>query len=296
MKWLSCIKLVIICGVITLFAGCAANSSVDNYLDEDFSGIVNLHKEMNEKHGKTSSYFASIAIADGDYDKGYGLYYKECKEGSVIACLNAYYVGEERSLAMYDSSAVARDLDKSVRQSIAACQNNESLGCVNVFFAFDTLNDDNTFISNITSAVLEGRNNDAYVDKALNMTKKECQQGDATSCFYHARMLRSMDEYTNVDSLIETGLDLGYVLAPFVRLPMQSPQTIDYFKRACALDEAISCRYMGYWFDAYEGDKAKSREYYKKSCKLGLSSACDDEKATNKVKTDEVGAPVLNRR
>lgn len=281
---------------VAVYVGCAGNK-VSNDKNIDYSALVNLHKEMNEKHGKTSSYFASIALANEDYDKAYGLYYNECKMGSVIACLNTYYIGEERALTAYDSVAFARDLESSVEKSLAACRNNESIGCVNAFFAFDTLNDDVTFITNVTSLALEGQNNDSIMDKALNLTKKECQNDDATSCFLYSRMLRNIDNYADVDFYINKELDLGYVLAPFVNLPTQSPQSIAYFQRACTLDEALSCNYLAYWFDKYERDSKRAKEFYQKACNLGINNACLDTKKSSKTKElDEVGAPVLNKR
>lgn len=278
-----------------MFGGGGATASKSE--DLDFSGISTLHQEMNEKKGKTSSYFASISVANGDYDRAYSAYYVECKMGSVIACLNAYYIGEERALSAYDSAAFARDLDTSIQKSIVACDKGESLGCANVFFAFDTLNDNDEFITGVVSASLAGQNNDRFVDKALSMTQKECKANDATSCFLYARMMRSIDNYADVDSIINQGLDLGFVLAPFVYLPTQSPQTINYFQRACTLDEALSCNYVAYWFDKYERDNKRAKEFYKKACGLGVASACDEgKKSTKEIETDEIGAPVLNRR
>ena len=54
--------------------------------------------ETNKTTCKTSGYYANVAIADEEYDKAYGLHYKECKLGSVIECLNAYYIGEEKGI------------------------------------------------------------------------------------------------------------------------------------------------------------------------------------------------------
>lgn len=263
---------------------------------EDTSGIVALHDDMNKKHGKTPSYYANLAVADGDYDKAYGLYYQECRQGSVIACLNAYYIGEERSLTAYDSVAFGNQLAKSIRQSIEACKHNISLGCVNLFFAFETLDDDDEFVKNIVMPNLKGHNDEQIADKAINMTKKECQQDDAASCFFHARILRTIDHYADVEYFIDKGLDLGFVLAPFVRLPMQSPQTIDYFKRSCVLNEALSCRYVAYWFDNYENNSTRAKEFYKKACSLGLSTACDESRKPLYIQTDELGSPIINRR
>ncbi|MWV62980.1 hypothetical protein DCO58_01300 [Helicobacter saguini] len=304
MKWLyssvnSIFYSIFLCSV-SVFVGCATFEKFGEFSNkesQDYSGIVQLHKEMNDKKGKTSSYFASIAVANEDYDKAYGLYYIECKMGSVVACLNAYYIGEERALSAYDSAAFARDLDKSIKQSISACSDNESMGCANVFFAFDALNDDDDFITDVVSTSLKGQNNDKIMDKALYLTQEECDKNDATSCFLYARMSRSIDNYADVDSYINKGLDSGYVLAPFVHLPVQSPQTIDYFQRACTLNEALSCNYVAYWFDKYERDTKRAREFYKKACTLGVDSACLENKIeSNKPKTDELGAPVLNRR
>ncbi|WP_245945681.1 SEL1-like repeat protein [Helicobacter didelphidarum] len=288
-----------LCGFFLLFfLACTSNSNPKHSqeTDNDISGIIQLHKNMNEKHGKTDGYYANLAVADGDYDKSYQLHYQECKLGSVIGCLNAYYIGEERSLRAYDSDSFAIEFDNSIHKSIHACKKNESLGCVNLFFAFDVLNDDDEFVKNIATEALDGHNNDMIVDKALNMTKKECEQDDATSCFFHARMLRIMDSYADVEYYIDKGLDLSYVLAPFVRLPMQSPQTIDYFKRSCALNEALSCRYVAYWFDKYEDDTLKGKQFYKKACNLGLNSACEEATKPVRVQTDELGSPVINRR
>lgn len=285
---------VFACCVVALFAACAGNVA-NNEFKQDYSSITNLHKEMNEKHGKTSSYFANVAVANEDYDKAYKLLHDECLQGGVLACLNAYYIGEERALSEYDSVKFARELQDSIKKSAAACSGGESLGCVNVFFAFDALNDNDNFITNSTYDILSQLNNDSIVDKALSMTKKECASDDAASCFYYARMVRSMDSYADVESYIDKGLDLGFVLAPFVHLPTQSPLTIDYFKRACALDEALSCRYAAYWFDKYEGDSRSAKQFYAKACKLGIESSCSDSRK-NKAPLDETGSPSINRR
>ena len=260
---------------------------------EDITPIVELHQKMNEKHGKTASYYANLYVADGEYDKAYKYYMDECKLGSVMSCLNAYYIGEERALAMYDSPAFVEALQKSIRVSIAACKQGESLGCANVFFAFDALNDENDFITNAVQESVDGFNNESLVDKALKLTKQECGNDDATSCFLYARMQRSIDNYMDVEEYIDKGLDLGYVLAPFVHLPMQSPQTINYFKRSCSLNEALSCKYVAYWFDKYENDTIRANEFYKKACNLGLNSACDNARKSKKAKLDEMGSPTL---
>lgn len=285
---------MIFSSIAIFFISCASKNA-ETTINEDFSGIVALHKEMNDKHGKTSSYFANLAIANENYDQAYSLLYKECKVGSTMACLNAYYIGEERALSEYDSQSVARDLQSSVRKGISACSNNESLGCVNVFFAFDALNDNDDFVTSNISSILNTQNNDRIIDKALNLTKQECANNDATSCFYHARILRSMDNYANVEEYINKGLDLGYVLSPFVYLQTQSPLNVDYFKRACSIDEALSCRYVAYWFDKYEGDSKRAAQFYKKACSLGIDSVCTENKK-QKSQIDEVGAPSLQRR
>lgn len=283
-----------------LLIACAGNSNVDK--DDDKEGVAEeiaaLHAEMNKLHGKTSGYYANVAIADEEYDKAYGLHYKECKLGSVIECLNAYYIGEERALSNYDSAEFAEDLTKSIVKNGKACKKGESLGCVNLFFAFEALDDNNEFLKQIIAPSLKHYNDEMIVDKALNLTKKECERDDATSCFFHARMLRIIDHYADVDYFVTKGLDLGYAIAPFVRLPMQSPQTIDYFKRSCALNEAMSCRYVAYWFDKYENNKNLAKSFYQKSCKLGLQVACDEMGKTSKAapQVDEVGAPVIKRR
>lgn len=285
---------LLICCVGFLFVACAGEK-VSNEFKQDYTSITNLHKELNEKHGKTASYFANIAIANEDYDKAYKLLHNECLVGSVLACLNAYYIGEERALSEYDSVQFARELQESIKKSASACNGGESLGCVNVFFAFDALNDNDAFITNSTSGILNSLNNDSVMDKALNLTKRECASDDATSCFYYARMLRSMDTYADVENYVNKALDLGFVLAPFVHLPTQSPLTIDYFKRACALDEALSCRYAAFWFDKYEGDSRSAKQYYAKSCKLGIESSCTETHKTQ-GSLDETGSPNINRR
>lgn len=257
-----------------------------------------LHEAMNAKHGMTSGYYANVAVADEEYDKAYSLHYQECKAGSVIECLNAYYVGEDRALSNYDSTEFAKNLTDSITKNAKACKKDESLGCVNLFFAFEALDDNNEFLKQIIAPFLEDYNDEMIADKALSLTKKECEKDDATSCFFHARMLRIIDHYADVDYFVTKGLDLGYAIAPFVRLPMQSPQTIDYFKRSCLLNEALSCRYVAYWFDKYENNKTLAKNFYQKSCKLGLQIACDEMRKTSNVSqdVDEVGAPVMKRR
>lgn len=282
-----------------LFIACAGVShDKENEKESGGGEITALHEQMNAKHGMTASYYANIAIADEEYDKAYMLHYQECKAGSVIECLNAYYIGEERALSNYDSAEFARRLTESIMQSGKACKKNESLGCVNLFFAFEALDDNNEFLKQIIMPYVENYNDEMIADKALSLTKKECVKDDATSCFFHARMLRIIDHYADVDYFVTKGLDLGYAIAPFVRLPMQSPQTIDYFKRSCALNEALSCRYVAYWFDKYENNKALAKSFYQKSCKLGLQSACGDARKTSTTpqEVDEVGAPVIKRR
>lgn len=285
--------------VALFFVACASHSTTTNNKDDNdgFESIVAMHKQMNAKHGMTAGYYANIALADEEYDKAYQLHYKDCINGSVIECLNAYYVGEERALSNYDSAKFAEDLVKSIQQSTKACKKDESLGCVNLFFAFEALDDNNEFLKGIILPHVKDLNDELIVDKAFNLTKKECANDDATSCFYYARMLRIIDHYADVDYYVSKGLDLGYVLAPFVRLPMQSPQTIDYFKRACALSEALSCRYVAYWFDKYENNKSLAKDFYQKSCKLGLQSGCDEgRKSKEEAEVDEVGAPVIKHR
>lgn len=276
--------------------GIFGNKTNEN--ESSIDEITNLHKVMNEKHGMTSGYYANIAIADEEYDRAYALHYQECKAGSVIECLNAYYVGEERALSNYDSAEFAKNLTESITKNAKACKKDESLGCVNLFFAFEALDDNNDFLKQIIVPYLRGYNDELIADKALNLTKKECAKDDATSCFFYARMLRIMDHYADVDFYVTKGLDLGYAIAPFVRLPMQSPQTIDYFKRSCALNEALSCRYVAYWFDKYENNKALAKSFYQKSCKLGLQVACDEMRNPSKTsqEVDEVGAPVVKHR
>lgn len=259
-------------------------------------GIVALHQTMNEKHGLTTSYFASIALANDEYDKAYKLYYQECEKGSTIDCLNAYYIGEERALTDYNSQAFAKQLAKSIQQSLKACKNNISLGCVNTFFAFEALDDNEEFLTDTISSVLEKVNDEHIADKTLNLTQKECESNDATSCFYHARVLRVIDNYADVEYYIDKGLDLGYALAPFVRLPLQSPQTIGYFKRSCELNEALSCRYVGYWLDKYENDQTHAKGFYQKACKLGLESACIEANRPSQIQKDELGSPIVPRR
>ncbi len=291
-------KFFIYSTIIAFLFACASN----NVGNTDGSGehlddLTLLHKAMNAKHGRTDSYYANLAVADGDYDRAYVLHQKECVQGSVIECLNAYYVGEERALSNYDSMNFAQQLVNSVEISYKACKRNESLGCVNLFFAFEALDDNNEFIKSIIAPSLEHYNDEIIADKALKLTKKECESDDATSCFFHARMLRIIDHYADVEYFVNKSLDLGYILAPFVRLPMQSPQTISYFKRSCALNEALSCRYVAYWLEKYENNKALAKEFYQKSCKLGLQSACDEmRKVKSGDKVDEVGSPIINRR
>lgn len=286
--------------IALLLVACAGKSSVDNDSDKEdaVEEIAALHANMNKLHGMTPGYYANIAIADEEYDKAYGLHYKECKLGSVIECLNAYYVGEERALSNYDSIDFAKQLTESIAKNAKACKKGESLGCVNLFFAFEALDDNNEFLKQFIAPSLKNHNDEIIVDKALNLTKKECEKDDATSCFFHARMLRIIDHYADVDYFVTKGLDLGYAIAPFVRLPMQSPQTIDYFKRSCALNEAMSCRYVAYWFDKYENNKSLAKNFYQKSCKLGLQVACDEmnKASKNTQKVDEVGAPIIKRR
>lgn len=281
-----------------LLIACVGKFKMDNKQDkEDLEQISALHADMNRLHGRTPGYYANIAIADEEYDKAYSLHYKECKLGSVIECLNAYYVGEERALSNYDSIEFSKQLTESIVKNGKACKRGESLGCVNLFFAFEVLDDDNEFLKQIILPYLQDYNDEEIVDKALKLTKKECDKNDATSCFFHARMLRIMDHYADVDYFVTKGLDLGYVIAPFVRLPMQSLQTIDYFKRSCAMNEALSCRYVAYWFDNYENNKNLAKNFYQKSCKLGLQAACYDMKASkNTQKVDEVGSPTIKRR
>lgn len=281
--------------VFCFIIACGNNNEITPNTHENIDGLIQLHEAMNTKHGKTQSYYANLAIADGDYDKAYSLRYQECKQGSVIECLNAYYAGEERALPAYDSVVFARQLAKSIRQSLYACKQNVSFGCVNVFFAFEALDDDDDFIKNIIETTLKGHNDEMIADKALKLTKKECENNDAASCFFYARISRIIDNYADVKYYINKGLDLGYVLAPFVQLPIQSPQTLDYFKRSCSLNEALSCRYIGYWYEKYVNDKKNARVFYQKACKLGIASSCDNARKPLQVQVDEVGSPVLNR-
>ena len=286
--------------LIALFFSACASVSSNNKNEKEVGAdeITALHGTMNSKHGMTSGYYANVAVADEEYNKAYSLHYQECKAGSVIECLNAYYVGEERALSNYDSTEFAKNLTDSIAKNAKACKKNESLGCVNLFFAFEALDDNNEFLKQIITPYLEDYNDETIVDKALSLTKKECEKDDATSCFFHARMLRIIDHYADVDYFVTKGLDLGYAIAPFVRLPMQSPQTIDYFKRSCALNEALSCRYVAYWFEKYENNKTLAKNFYQKSCKLGLQVACDEMRKSSKAtqEVDEVGAPVIKRR
>lgn len=284
------------------FSACAVVSSNKADDGESKESAVNeikaLHNAMNARHGMTPGYYANIAVADEDYDKAYLLHDKECKAGSTIECLNAYYVGEERALSNYDSTEFAKNLVDSIAKNAKACSKDESLGCVNLFFAFEAMDDSDDFLKQVMSPYLKDYSDGMTTDKALNLTKKECEKDDATSCFFYARILRIIDHYADVDYFVTKGLDLGYAIAPFVRLPMQSPQTIDYFKRSCALNEALSCRYVAYWFDKYENNKTLAKNFYQKSCKLGLQVACDEANKSQKAQqdVDEMGAPVVRRR
>ncbi|RDU73742.1 hypothetical protein CQA66_00730 [Helicobacter aurati] len=283
---------------IMCFTASCAKQDAAQYDDPNISTdeIVALHQTMNEKHGLTTSYFASIALANDEYDKAYKLYYQECAKGSTIDCLNAYYIGEERALAEYNSQIFARQLAKSIQQNLKACKNDISLGCVNTFFAFEALDDNEEFLTNTIFPVLEKINDEHIADKTLNLTQKECEDDDGTSCFYHARVLRVIDNYADVEYYIDKGLKLGYALAPFVQLPLQSPQTIGYFKESCQLNEALSCRYVGYWLDKYENDQAHAKSFYQKACKLGLESACIESHKSPQIPKDELGSPVIPRR
>ncbi|RDU61202.1 sel1 repeat family protein [Helicobacter sp. MIT 14-3879] len=301
MKTLEIFKKAIYPFLLGIFLICfvtACATKDEAKLNEDkisINKMIALHEDMNKKHGLTTSYSANIAVANDEYDKAYKLYYNECRNGSTIDCLNAYYIGEERALEEYNSQIFARQLAISVKQSLKACKSNVSLGCVNVFFAFEALDDNDEFITNAISPVLEGVNDERIVDKTLNLTKKECKNDDATSCFYRARVLRVIDNYADVEYYIDKGLELGYAIAPFVRLPSQSLQNIGYFKRSCALNEALSCRYVAHWLDKYENDYTRAKEFYQKACKLGLESACV-ESSKGKAQVDELGSPVIKRR
>ena len=276
---------------------CASKSAVVAEDDDiSYDGIVALHKDMNDKRGLGSTYHASVAVANEEYDVAYRLYHRECISGSTMDCLSAYFIGEERALSEYNSEAFAELLATSIRRSLRACKDGVSLGCVNVFFAFEAMDDEGSFLYSVISPVLENVDDESIADKTMKLTKKECDEDDATSCFYHSKVLRAMDPYANVDPFIEKGLELGYALSPFVRLPLQSPQTVEYFKQSCGLDEALSCRYVGHWLDKYDNDQENAKIYYKKACDLGLESACMDSSRPTHEAIDEVGAPVLKPR
>ncbi|STQ86135.1 hypothetical protein LS73_007610 [Helicobacter muridarum] len=284
---------------IMFFAVACFKQNTPQHQDDaelDTSEITKLHQEMNEKNGLTNGYFASIAVANDEYDKAYKIYYEECKKGSTISCLDAYFIGEERGLEEYNSEMFTKDLEASVKRSLKACNENISLGCVNTFFAFESLDENDEFLREILYPILEKVNDEHITDKALNLTKKECENDDATSCFYHARILRSIDSYADVDYLVDKNLNLGYALAPFVLLQQQAPQNLAYFKRACDIDEAVSCRYVGYWLEKYENDLSGAKQFYKKACDLGLEQSCIDASKPATQKKDELGAPVVPRR
>lgn len=279
-----------------LIYGCSATKTSAVRNNPHYTELSNMHTELNEKHGRTNSYYATLAAADGYYEKAYALHYKGCKRGSVIECLNTYYVGRYRSLSAYDSKAFANDLKESLDRSLSACDRDISYGCANVFFAFEALNDDDDFISSIITPELSKYSDERIANKALNLTQKECDNNDATSCFLYATILRTMDNYADIGALLQKELKLGYVLAPLI-LINSGAKNIDYFQSICDLDEPLSCRYAAFLFEKYEKDTKSAIKYHKKACSLGMSSSCDDiNRIENANKKDETGSPVIERR
>ena len=219
---------------------------------------------------------------------------KACKAKELGACR---LLGEWYGKGV----GVKKDLKKAESILSIGCKSKDSRSCI----ALGSLHPKATVkqkVSYFEKACILGNNRGCYLvaevlkkqknvdaKKVLTFAKKGCQLKDGQSCYLLYLDQKKKDgkkKSRAAMELLKTSCGYGFTKACYILATLQKKKVnllkniatqLPFFKKACELNQPLSCKTLGKaYFYGMRGkwDFAKSRKYFQKACQLKHGESC----------------------